>query len=301
MSINKLRLDFFYENKPFNLLDITLYVVSSPEINSSNLEQFFRKSREIQSIKERIQKLQTESNRYKDRGDQNRVLVFDSTIRDLYKTLNNLVLDIDEDTWDKISRTSSLGIFQDRQLTIFQDRQLTQAFLTFLTISNPVSKDAALANSKFIANLFTQSSQSRKIFRSGTSENADMYQVSLFKIIEDSFQRFGNEYSIKLEIEFKKIVDRQTVEFKIQLTGDITTKNRIDFKPQYSIKNLPSQYSRIYFDKRYRFQKSQVMAFSNIIERLKMSKPIEYEKFKDFKDIKEIFVIDKNFDKFHCY
>ena len=57
MSIKNLQLEFFYENKPFTELGISpLYVFSSPEINPSNLEQFFRKSTEIKSIKERIKK-----------------------------------------------------------------------------------------------------------------------------------------------------------------------------------------------------------------------------------------------------
>ena len=297
MSIKNLQLEFFYENKPFTELGISpLYVFSSPEINPSNLEQFFRKSTEIKSIKERIKKNETQRKNYK--GDTNRDAIYNSTILELFKTLNNLVVEsnIEELTWDKIST----NISKSGSLKIFQDKDLTEAFLTFLTTSAPLttsndlSKDFALANSKFIVNLFIQSPQSRTTFKSGN----DTYYISLFKIIEDSFQILGKEYYIKLEIEFKKIVVRQTIQFKINFTGDIMTQKEIDFKPQYSIKDLPSQYSKIYFDKRYRFKKEELMGFSNILARLKISTPIEYEKFKDFKDIKEIFVIDKNLDKF---
>ena len=126
----------------------------------------------------------------------------------------------------------------------------------------------------------------------------DLVNRHMKELSKDSFQILNGDYSIRLEIEFKKIVERQIIQFKISLTGDIMTKAGIDFKPQYSIKDLPSQYSKIYFDKRYRFKKEELMDFSNILARLKISTPIEYEKFKDFKDIKEIFVIDKNLDKF---
>ena len=110
MSIKNLQLEFFYENMLFTKLKISLYVFSYPEINPSNLEQFFRKSREIKGIKERIEKIETQRKNYKDKKDTNRTDILNSTIKDLLRTLNKalIVFDIDDNTWVKISSTIRL-------------------------------------------------------------------------------------------------------------------------------------------------------------------------------------------------
>jgi len=287
-KIKKIRLEFFHENTPFTqLISPELYVFLSPDINSSNLDQFLKKSKQINNLKARISKLKIEST--KNNVDSNRISIYTSNIKDLYKTLNNLlsVFDIEEGTWDNINGKSNYDIFKSEELV--------RAFYTFLTTSNPVTKKTRDANINYVVDLFTRSGDAKKNFIYNKTDN---YRIASFKIIEDSFQRLEQEYVISLDIKFKKIVDRQEIQFKIKFTGDIATTNLVDFKPQYSIKSLPSQYSKIYFDKRIAFTKDQLTGFSKILARIKTSNPLEYEKFKDFKDIKEIFVNDKYFDKF---